>query len=787
MTEPAHFCLNYRQTMQFYAKALAQAAGAGASETDKVMRDLGSTDLFFLLVFILKRSDMIHPWLFARCREVQREPNGHLDLWAREHGKSSVITFGLTIFDIINDPDITIGIFSHTKPVAKKFLSQIKAEMETNADLPRLWPGVFWANPKGEAQKWSEDGGLIVKRASNPKEATIEAHGLVDGQPTGRHFKLRIYDDVVTMESVSTPEQIAKTTSAWQMSNNLGAIGGNVRYIGTRYHMFDTYRSMLDAKSAIPRIHPATDDGTELGKPVFMSQEILADKRRDQGPYIYCFPAEAPILMADWTEKPIAEIKTGDVVVGYDFPKAKKTKLVRSIVKSVSSRTEDVYEYAFESGRTVRCTESHRWYTGRRGKEVGGTDNHSAYAPLGFHKSELKSLISVYDRRILDEKYDIRAAAWLGGIFDGEGAVSGGCIHIHQSESHNPVVCRSIENAMRSLGFDFGVTNTHSHSRDNKKYGHGRDYYIRGGRQEKIRFLNICKPVRGQKIIDFLFDQGTREFGKSCRDRLVSVNKIGFQRVYNIETETGNYIAYGYATKNCAQMLLNPTADKAMGFRREWLVHTDVERLAAIKQLWRFIIVDPAGSKQRQGNDYTTMFVIGHGEDCKFRVLDIVRDRLNLIQRGETLMDLHRIWTPGLVAYEEYGMQADIEHIRYVQKQEMYEFDIVPLGGSMPKPLRILRLVPYFESGRIILPTRLNRVDYQGHNRDLIADFVEQEYTAFPVLKHDDMLDTLARIPDLEAMSAIEKPKKTLPTERGNTGFRDLQNNTGRNDDWLTA
>ena len=31
---------------------------------------------------------------------------------------------------------------------------------------------------------WSLDGGLVVKRKSNPKEATVEAWGLVDSQPT---------------------------------------------------------------------------------------------------------------------------------------------------------------------------------------------------------------------------------------------------------------------------------------------------------------------------------------------------------------------------------------------------------------------------------------------------------------------------------------------------------------------------------------------------------------------------------------------------------------------------
>ena len=104
----------------------------------------------------------------------------------------------------------------------------------------------------------------------------------------------------------------------------------------------------------------------------------------------------------------------------------------------------------------------------------------------------------------------------------------------------------------------------------------------------------------------------------------------------------------------------------------------------------------------------------------------------------------------------------------------MYEFDIVTLGGSMKKELRILGLVPYFENGfvpisqggdglpksRIIFPTSCKVMDYQGINRDLVKDFVEEEFVAFPVLAHDDMLDCLARVQDLERDGLIQLPKE---------------------------
>ena len=259
----------------------------GTEHWRPVLRKLICTDLFFLLVFILNRKDIDHDFLFARCREVQASPDGHLDLWAREHGKSSIITYAKTIQDLLIDPELTVGIFSHTRPIAKGFLRQIKREFENNVLLKQLFPDILWENPKRDAPKWSDDEGIILRRKENPKEATIEAYGMVDGQPSSKHFSLRVYDDVVTRESVTTPEQIVTVTSAWELSLNLGTMNGRERYIGTRYHYNDTYKTMLDRKTAIPRIYPATQDGTEKGVPVLMSPELLAKKRRDMGPYVF--------------------------------------------------------------------------------------------------------------------------------------------------------------------------------------------------------------------------------------------------------------------------------------------------------------------------------------------------------------------------------------------------------------------------------------------------------------------------------------------------------------------
>ena len=477
-------------------------------------RTLCQTDLYFLLRYMCRRADMENDWIFARCREVQASPDGHLDLWSRGHYKSSLVTFGLTLQDIINNPDITIGIFSHTRPIAKGFLRQIKRELEANEWLKALFPEILYQNPKAESPKWSEDDGIIVKRKSNPKEGTVEAWGLVDGQPTSKHYKLMLYDDVVTRESVTTPDMITKTTEAWELSSNLTSKGGKVRYAGTRYHFNDTYSEIMRRAAAVPRIYPATVDGTVDGEPVLMSREDLAKKRRDQGPYTFA-----------------------------------------------------------------------------------------------------------------------------------------------------------------------------------------------------------------------------------------------------------------------AQMLLNPIADDTQGFKSDWIQY--YKQTGEYNNFNKYILVDPANEKKKS-SDYTSMVVIGLGTDENYYVLDAIRDRLNLTERADALFSLHKRWKPIRVGYERYGIMSDIQHIKDRQQRENYRFDVVELGGKLSKPDRIRRLIPLFETGRVYFPETIYRTDYEGKVIELVQTFIEQEYKAFPVGLHDDMLDALSRVCDEEML--LSWPKLAQESDRYRRNYR-----KNRNTSWQAA
>jgi len=84
-----------------------------------------------------------------------------------------------------------------------------------------LFPEILWEDPlKGtyldednvrQRIPWTTDS-IRVKRKSRAKEDTLTASGLVTGQKTGGHYTILIYDDVVTLDSVTSAEIIDRTT-----------------------------------------------------------------------------------------------------------------------------------------------------------------------------------------------------------------------------------------------------------------------------------------------------------------------------------------------------------------------------------------------------------------------------------------------------------------------------------------------------------------------------------------------------------------------------------------------
>lgn len=251
-------------------------------------------DLWFVVNFILKVPNSNRAFIVNACREVESGPDGWtMDLWARRHWKSSVLTKARTIQRILGYPEKSTMIASHTRPAAKKFLRPLMYLLESDPLLKDSFPDVLYENPRVQSEKWSEDDGIIVKRKCKGRnESTVEAWGIKDGMPIGVHFDWILLDDLETRNDVITPEVVFKVRDAVDLCSDLLTEGGSISVIGTPYSHEGVYIPFIrDKKKAdgtpryLYRRKPATDNGLRTGKSVLLSQEELDDEFASKGEY----------------------------------------------------------------------------------------------------------------------------------------------------------------------------------------------------------------------------------------------------------------------------------------------------------------------------------------------------------------------------------------------------------------------------------------------------------------------------------------------------------------------
>jgi len=192
---------------------------------------------------------------------------------------STIITIAETIQYQLKHPDHCTGIFAYSRPAAKKFLRGIKVLLESSDLLKWCFPDVLYAKPESESPKWSEDDGLVLRRAGSSRgESSVEAWGLTEGMPTGRHFERCVFDDLETEDIRESPDMLNKVYSKFEMAGNLGTFSDSdvTRVIGTYYSHFGPNIKIRDKKypdgSNIYKLRliPGSDNGTRSGNPVLM-------------------------------------------------------------------------------------------------------------------------------------------------------------------------------------------------------------------------------------------------------------------------------------------------------------------------------------------------------------------------------------------------------------------------------------------------------------------------------------------------------------------------------------
>lgn len=260
----------------------------------------------------------------------------------------------------------------------------------------------------------------------------------------------------------------------------------------------------------------------------------------------YCNTPDAPVWMADGSFKEIGKVQEGDKVMGWEPQNGRRSRVIATVERVERRIAPDVIEVTLESGNVIRCTPDHLWLakkntnaahdgfsTVRVGQDV--------FAPIvrkgrGRGMTELSKMVEV-PRELNPEEQ--RQLDWLMGIYDGEGSSD----YIAQSLSHSPEIHARIGQVLDVLGLPYRVDND--------------GYQLKGGVHTFAALLHwnpffIKRAYFTKRLI-----QGIRR-GKDVNaqanrtpDRIVNVKHVGSGEVVSMQTSTGNYVVWGYASKNC--------------------------------------------------------------------------------------------------------------------------------------------------------------------------------------------------------------------------------------------
>jgi hypothetical protein len=262
--------------------------------------------------------------------------------------------------------------------------------------------------------------------------------------------------------------------------------------------------------------------------------DFLAEQKESLGDRWYrqefeCNPPEAPVWMGDFSFRPIGDVQAGDEIIGWHMPERgdkqfRRRRLCRARVLGVRRRRSRLVELRMSSGRVLRCTPDHQWL-----RDYTGSRQHYGVAETGGR------LVRVIDPTVPLKDGLERDAFWLGGMYDGEGCAD----QISQQAGHNEDVRERLAVALDRMGIRWrqdyaGFIMTGDESRSRK--------------QVLVDFLNWCQPVRRHSMDRLVLRANFRN-----PDEVLSIKELpGAHEVVSMQTATGNYVVWGYASKNCS-------------------------------------------------------------------------------------------------------------------------------------------------------------------------------------------------------------------------------------------
>ena len=195
-----------------------------------------------------------------------------LILIPRDHLKSTIITKGWSIQQILRNPDIRILLANNTWDNARNFLQSIEGYMSPGTALSMLFGNFI-------SPRWNKDDCVIRQRKTISDAPTIATTGL-EKEQTSQHYDIIIADDLVARENVRTKEQREKVKDYIASLYALLEPNGMMVVVGTRWSKDDAYEDLINDGTWDKLLMDAYD-GDPLRQRVLFPEKFSLEKLND--------------------------------------------------------------------------------------------------------------------------------------------------------------------------------------------------------------------------------------------------------------------------------------------------------------------------------------------------------------------------------------------------------------------------------------------------------------------------------------------------------------------------
>lgn len=510
-----------------------------------------------------------------------------------------------------------------------------------------------------------------------------------------------------------------------------------------------------DPKATDPLLREPDPLGREPGEVLeprrFSEREVRA-RAATLGSYLACTPAETPILMADWSTRAIVDVREGDEIVGFTNESGRKMRLHPTRVQRVASIESIVLDYHMASGRVVRATLDHRWFV-RAGRPY----------QMAREGTPLRHVCEIDD-----EPSSELIAAWnyLAGIIDGEGHIRRNSLTITQTHANADVIKRIIE-TLDVLGLTYSV---HEHeTRDG--WSDRVDVQILHAGRVLRTLLRHTRLAKRESAIAALYEGSGRV--ERSQDRVVRIDNPRRERVYALQTESGNYVAWGYASSNSAVEQQRPAPAAGTEILREWWRFES----ALPEQFDEMITSWDMKLKDKESGDYVVGQTWGRNAGHYWLTKQLrgqwnqptTENAIALASVREPRARVHLVENTGngpeVIAalrkpHPEYVVSDHIAGLLGMTTEERVEVQrirrqgmssIIPVTVKGDKVIRMRAESGAIEGGETHLP----------ENAEWLITYIE-EMSAFPNGAHDDQVDATS-----QALSYLRRGGGEMATPKG--------------------